>query len=122
MTFRRLLLAVLLAIALVAPVTLVAQTGGQVCEAATCEVRVAQPFVAFTERDADAFNYQLFIDGQPSGLPSTEVNGLVEFAHPGFPAIGTHTLAIYAETSAGFGQITDPVTVPVVRRKTKLRR
>ena len=122
MTLRRLFVAGVVVLVLAIPTILLSQTGGQVCEDPTCEVRFAQPFVAFTERDADAFNYQLFIDGQPSGLVPTEINGLVEFAHAGFAAVGTHTLVIHAQTSAGTGPITDAVTLNVVRRKVKIRR
>jgi hypothetical protein len=110
--------AVLLAASTLVPLS--AQTG-TVCEQTTCETRVGQSFIAFTEYDPTVWDYRLVVNGQVTALQPRIVNGFVEFTYPGFSGVGTHTLVITAQGAAGGLQYTDSLNVVSVRRKIKIR-
>jgi hypothetical protein len=113
---KRYLVLVVLLLSLVP--TLSAQT---VCES-NCVVAVGQSFIAFTEHDPEIWNYQLFINGQPSGVNASFMNGFVEFYHPGFSQNTNLVLVIYAQTQTGQIQYTDSLNVSVSRRKIRIRK
>jgi ABC-type oligopeptide transport system substrate-binding subunit len=92
-----------------------------ICDA-DCVVSVGQQFVAFVEADPAITDYGLFANGQSTGIVPSIVNGLVEFAHPGYTETGTVSLVVMARSGGVTFQYSDALSLTVVRRKIKIRR
>jgi hypothetical protein len=78
--------------------------------------------VAYTDLDPAVDGYALLVNGQPSEVVPSLVNGVVEFAHQGFATVGDVSLVVRAQRNGVTFDYTDPFTLSVVRRKIKIRR
>jgi hypothetical protein len=92
-----------------------------VCEV-NCQVRVGQSFIAFTESDANATGYVLYINNVVrSDFPWLVVNGFVEFDVRSGLSLGSYSFMIGVLRGGAPEVRTDPNTLTVVRRRVRWR-
>jgi hypothetical protein len=112
--------ALAIALALLIPVSLSAQTTE--CEV-DCSTTQGAPFVVFTEADQIVTSYVVEVNGTAGTLPYLLRDGFIEFSFSSGLARGTYTFVIVAYDGDGEAWRSEPNTLTVKpgQRKSRFR-